>query len=79
MKTVSFDEARADFERVFKLAANGETVVVERHAQRVELRPGSPATEPEIAPPGYFQTDYSPEEIADQNTLASRAASVPLP
>src|SRR5437870_10484323 len=39
MKTVSFDEARADFERVFKFAANGETVVVERHAQRVEPRP----------------------------------------
>ena len=79
MKTVTFDEAQADFERMFQLAAHGETVVVQRHQQCVALRPYTPGTDPEMAPRGYFAGDYSPEEAAELNTLASQAPQIPLP
>jgi hypothetical protein len=39
MKTVMFDEARTEFDKMFQLAAGGETVVIQRNDQRVALRP----------------------------------------
>ena len=73
MKTVMFDEARTEFEKVFQLAAKGETVVIQREQQRVALRRVAESPESEVAPPGYFAQDYSPEEIAEMNTLATQA------
>jgi hypothetical protein len=79
MKTVTFDEARSSFEEVFQLAANGETVVIQRDKQCVTLRRFAGRDDDDIAPPAYFAEDYSPEEIAELNSLASHAPQVPLP
>jgi hypothetical protein len=79
VKTVTFDEAQAGFERVFQLAAAGETVVIHRNGQRVALRSLSNEAEPEVAPRNFFANDYSPEEISELNTLASQAPRGPLP
>jgi len=79
VKTVTFDEARTEFERVFQLAADGETVVIQRNGQRVALHTLANSPEPEVAPPGYFANDYSPEEIAELNSIASRGPKRPLP
>jgi antitoxin (DNA-binding transcriptional repressor) of toxin-antitoxin stability system len=79
MKTVTFDEARAAFEKVFQLAANGETVVIQRNTQRVALSPLAENAQSDIAPPGHFGDDYSPEEITELNALASHAPQVPVP
>ncbi|MBM3834283.1 MAG: hypothetical protein FJ403_13650 [Verrucomicrobia bacterium] len=79
MKTVTFDEARNDFERLFQLAARGETVVIQREEQQVALKPHAQSREPEIAPPGHFSSDYSSEEAAELNALAALAPHAPLP
>jgi hypothetical protein len=79
MKTVTFDMARDDFEQMFQLAAGGETVVIQRAEQRVALHRLSGALPIDVAPPGYFADDYSPEEVAELNTLASQAPRIPLP
>ena len=79
MKPLTFDEARQEFERIFKLAANGETIVIERDEQRVTLQRLPRRTEPDIAPPDYFAADYSTEEAAELNALASHAPQMPLP
>ena len=75
MKTVTSDEARSSFDEVFQLAANGETVVIQRDKQCVTLR----RFDDDIAPPAYFAEDYSREEITELNSLASHAPQVPLP
>jgi len=77
MKTVMFDQARSEFEKVFQLAAEGEMVVIQRNEQRVALHRLTDSSE--IAPPGYFADDYSREEIVELNGLASHAPAVPLP
>lgn len=79
MKMVTFDEAHQDFERVFKLAASGETVVIQRHQQRVALRLYAANADHEIAPTGYFSEDYSLGETAELNALASQAPQMLLP
>jgi len=79
MKTVTFDEARTQFEKVFQLAAGGETVVIQRNEQRVALRHLTESSEPGIAPPGYFADDYTREESSELNALAAQAPHVPLP
>jgi len=79
MKTVTFDEAQAQFEHVFQLAAAGETVVIQRNGQRVVLRPLPHSTEPDVAPRNYFADDYSCEDVAELNSLASHAPKIPLP
>ncbi|MBM3841374.1 MAG: type II toxin-antitoxin system Phd/YefM family antitoxin [Verrucomicrobia bacterium] len=79
MKTVTFDEARNDFERVFKWAAGGETVVIQRQDQSVALQAFRTASDPETAPAGYFAKDYTPEEAAELNLLASQSLHFRLP
>jgi len=79
MKMLQFEEARRDFDRLFDLAAAGETVVIERQHQRVELRPALARTASEIAPAGHFAMDYSPEEIAELNALAAHAPQSLVP
>jgi hypothetical protein len=80
VKTVTFEEARAEFKQMFELAAAGETVVIQREdGQRVALRSVANQSEPEIAPRGYFADDYSREDIAELNTFASLAPKSPLP
>jgi len=79
VKTVTFDEARAKFEQVFQLAVAGETVVIHRNGQQVALRSVSTATELDMAPSGYFADDYSNEEVAELNAVASQAPKTPLP
>ncbi len=78
MKTVTVDEARLEFETLFQLAAQGETVIIKRDGQRVALRSEEDGYPPKTAPPGHFADDYSPEEIAELNMLASQNPNVPL-
>ncbi len=77
MKTVTFDEARKDFDKVFQLAAEGETVVIQREEQRVALRGLQDAEGRKlvdvsipIRPPGYFAHCYTKAEIQEDNSLA---------
>ena len=76
MKTVTFDEARKDFDKVFQLAAEGETVVIQREEQRVALHglqnaEGRTLADPiPIRPPGYFAQCYTKAEIQEDNRLA---------
>ena len=79
MKTVSFDEAKTEFQRVFQLAASGETVVIERADQRLALHLMADSPVPDVAPPGYFELDYSEDEVAELNRLASTGPQLPLP
>jgi hypothetical protein len=80
MKTVAFEQARSQFQQLFDLAADGETIVIERADQRVALhRLGDRSEQAGTAPPGYFLQDYSREEIAELNALASQAPQAPLP
>ena len=71
MKTVSFDEAKTEFQRVFQLATSGETVVIERADQRLALHLMADSPVPDVAPPGYFAEDYSEVEVAQLNHLGS--------
>ncbi len=70
---MTFAEALASFDEVFRLAASGETVVIEREENRVAVRPLPNSGESAIAPPGYFADDYSSEETAELNALASQS------
>src|SRR5437899_759021 len=79
MKTITFEQARSEFETIFRLAAGGETIVVEKDEQRIALRRFVVGADPEFAPPGYFANDYSPEDVAELNSLASQAPQFPLP
>jgi hypothetical protein len=76
MKMVPFDQAQTQFQHLFDLAADGETIVIERADQRVALHR---VAHSEIAPPDYFAEDYSQEEVAELNDLASHAPQSPLP
>ena len=78
MKTVSFEEANTEFQRVFQLAASGETVVIERDDQRLALHRLADSPVPDIAPPGYFAQDYSEDEVAELNRIGSRSPQFPL-
>ena len=77
VKTLTFDQAQAQFEKVFQLAAAGETVVIHKDGQSVALR--SLTDEDDVAPQNYFADDYSRGEIAELNRLASQAPKNPLP
>ena len=77
MKTVTFDQARSEFQQLFQLAADGETVVIHRNHQRVALQRLADGSQ--AAPPGYFAEDYSREEVAELNAVASQAPQAPLP
>jgi hypothetical protein len=77
MKTVTFDEARKDFDKVFQLAAEGETVVIQRENQRVALHGLQNADDRRLAeipvpirPAGYFADCYTKAEILEDNRLA---------
>ena len=72
-------EACAAFEQLFQIAASGETVVIEGENHRVALRPLPAKIEQSIAPAGFFTGDYSREEIAEHNLLASQAPLTLLP
>ena len=76
VKTVTFDQARDQFEHLFQLAAAGETVVIQRNGQQVALHI---VAETETAPRGFFAGDYSHDEVAELNRLASQAPKNPLP
>lgn len=54
------------------MAASGETIVIERERQRVAIHRLADKSFPEIAPPGYFEEDYSSVEIEELNRLATR-------
>jgi hypothetical protein len=79
MRTMTFAEACAEFEKVFQLAVGGETVVIEREAHRVTLQLLPEKTEAFIAPPGFFAEDYSREEIAELNAFAAQGPRAVLP
>jgi len=73
MKTVTLEEARTEFARLFEIAARGETVIIQGKDQRVVLQSVAGSREPSVAPPDYFAHDYSGEEIGELNRLASQA------
>ena len=79
MKNITFDEARAKFEALFNLASGGELVIVTRDHQRVVLHSFPSFSEPEIAPPGYFNADYESSDISEINALAAHGPELPLP
>jgi hypothetical protein len=79
MKSVTFAEAQAKFESVFDMAIGGELVVVARNQQRVAVHLLGASNEPEVAPPGYFEDDYSADDVGELNALASRGPQTPIP
>jgi hypothetical protein len=79
MKTVSFDQALAEFQRVFQLAASGETVVIERDEQRVALHRVGDSPSQDMAPLAFFAEDYSADEIHELNRLASQGPQALIP
>ncbi|MBI4663300.1 MAG: hypothetical protein HY735_31250 [Verrucomicrobia bacterium] len=73
MSTVTLEDARRDFSRLFDRVLQGETIIIENADQRVALHALTPAAGgSETAPCGYFAEDYSTEEIAELNQLAAQ-------
>ncbi|MCI0534039.1 MAG: hypothetical protein L0Z50_02310 [Verrucomicrobiales bacterium] len=79
MKTLTFEQAQRQFESLFRLAASGEIVVIQRDREPVAMQPFAAPTDSGIAPAGYFAEDYSPDEIAELNALAAQAPARVLP
>ncbi len=75
----TFEEAQQEFESLFHLAAGGEIVVIQGDQESVAMQPSAVQTDFGLAPPGYFANDYSLEEIAELNALASQAPQTVLP
>jgi hypothetical protein len=81
MKTMSLEDARQDFDTVFKTAAKGELVVISQNNLRVAVHAieDCGTQEFDVAPPGYFAADYSAEDVAEINLFAAHGPQTPLP
>ena len=74
MSTVTLEDARRDFGRLFhRCCEEKRSSSKSRPARRSAPSPSAGGSE--AAPPGYFADDYSTEEIAELNQLAAQGPS----
>ena len=66
--TFTAEEAERQFRDVMKTASLGEPVTIVMDSKRYVLR-----EEDWVAPPGYFENSYTPEEIEESNMLAKHS------
>ena len=74
MKTVfTAEEAERQFHDIMETVSRGEPVTIVMDSKRYVLR-----EEYWVAPPGYFENAYTPEEIEESNMLGKHSViSVP--
>lgn len=66
--TFTAEEAEQQFRDIMETVSRGEPVTIVKDSKEYVIQ-----EKPWVAPPGYFENTYTPEEIAESNMLGKHS------